>query len=46
MHARITFEGSHDEAVVLARKAVAAACDSMAAFGYKPGRLHPTTKPP
>jgi Trypsin-like peptidase domain len=45
MHARITFEGSHDEAVVLARKAIAAACDSMVAFGYKMGPLHATQMP-
>jgi hypothetical protein len=44
MHARITFEGAHDEAVMLAREAVAAACDSMVAFGYKPGVLHSRTK--
>jgi hypothetical protein len=44
MHVRITFEGGHDDAIVLARKAVAAACGSMAAFGYKPGVLHSRTK--
>lgn len=37
MHAHITFDGSYDEALALARKAVVAACDSLVAFGYKPG---------
>jgi hypothetical protein len=42
MHARITFEGDHEQAVAIARRAVAAACASMAALGYKPGALHPS----
>jgi hypothetical protein len=43
MHARITFEGDHDQAVAIADRAVAAACASMAALGYKPGARHPST---
>jgi hypothetical protein len=39
MHARITFEGTYNEALAQARKAVVAACESLAAFGYKPGPL-------
>jgi hypothetical protein len=42
MHARVTFEGDHDQAVAIARRAVAAACGSMAALGYKPGVPHPS----
>lgn len=37
MHARITFEGDHDEALSIARRAVATACASMTALGYKSG---------
>jgi len=40
-HARVTFEGNHDQAVATARRAVAAACASMASLGYKPGGRHP-----
>jgi hypothetical protein len=40
MHAQVTFEGNHDQAVEIARKAVAAACVSMTALGYNPGALH------
>jgi hypothetical protein len=42
MHARITFEGDHNQVVAIARKAVAAACVSLAALGYKPGGRHPS----
>jgi hypothetical protein len=41
MHTRIMFEGDHDQAVAIARRAVAAACVSMEKLGYKPGRRHP-----
>jgi hypothetical protein len=44
MHARITFEGAYNEALAQARKAVIAACESLAAFGYKPGPLHSLPK--
>jgi hypothetical protein len=44
MHARITFEGDHDEARAIAREAVAAACAAMSALGYKSGALHATPK--
>jgi isopropylmalate/homocitrate/citramalate synthase len=40
MHARITFEGDHDEALSIARRAVATACATMTALGYKPGVRH------
>jgi hypothetical protein len=43
MHARIMFEGDYDEAVAIARRAIAAACASMAALGYKPGARHPNS---
>ena len=41
-HARITFEGDHSQALAIARRAVAAACASMARLGYKPGGRHPS----
>jgi hypothetical protein len=41
MHARITFEGDHDQVMAIARRAVASACASMEALGYKPGGQHP-----
>jgi hypothetical protein len=41
-HARITFEGNHDQAVAIARRAVAAACAAMARLGYKPAGRHPS----
>jgi hypothetical protein len=44
MHARITFEGDHDEALAVAREAVTAACAAMSALGYKPGALHAKQK--
>jgi hypothetical protein len=44
MHARIAFKGSHDEALVTARKVVAAICEALANFGYQPGPLHGTSK--
>jgi hypothetical protein len=40
MHARLTFDGSHDEAMMAARKAIAVACEALAGFGYQPGPLH------
>jgi hypothetical protein len=44
MHARLTFEGDHNQVVAIARKAVAAACVSLAALGYKPGGRHPVQR--
>jgi hypothetical protein len=44
MHARITFEGAYDEALAQARKGVIAACESLAAHGYKPGPQHSLSK--
>jgi hypothetical protein len=44
MHARIDFEGDHDEALAVAREAVTAACAAMSDLGYKPGALHAKQK--
>jgi hypothetical protein len=44
MHARITFKGSHDEALGTARKVITVACEVLAGLGYQPGPLHGTSK--
>jgi hypothetical protein len=38
MHARITFGDDHNDALVVARKAVTVACETFAGFGYEPAR--------